>query len=225
MKKFKVIKKNHFFAALILLIALISSLLGCQNECVHDWTISYDILYQATGTPSDPLLSPVITSVPLNTHHLATHTCKLCGKIKTFEEEHHIENGICQKCGYGCKHTTYQKSYVYYNDYDHLIRYICNDCGEIFDDVSVEHAFWDVENNCSSSTCNLCEYICEHFDFNGTICTACGFVCEHEFEYVVSDTGGACKKCGSYCCTHKNMKLLSGINSFGCPDCGLLYYP
>lgn len=157
MKKLKLSRKKYYFATLVFLTVLISCLPGCQNECTHDWAISYDILYQATVNPSDPSSSTIVTSVPLNTYHLATHTCKLCGKTKTFQEEHYIENEICEKCGYGCKHTKYQKSYVYYNAYDHLINYICNDCGCLFDSGLAEHAFWDTKNNCASTTCNICD--------------------------------------------------------------------
>lgn len=110
------------------------------------------------------------------------------------------EENATEKCG----HDSYHKSFVYYNDYDHLINYICNDCGCVFDSGSEEHAFWDVENSCASSTCNLCDY-----------------TCDHEFEYRYSTTGGPCIKCGDYCCSHEYTKWVGGaVNTIVCQDCG-----
>ena len=122
-----------------------------------------------------------------------------------------------------CEHASHEKSYVYYNDYDHLINYICNDCGCLFDSGNYEHTFWDIENSCVSTTCNLCGHTCDHPKFNGTQCEACHFVCEHEFQYEFSTTGGACLKCGRYCCTHeKEIKVDLVIL---CKDCGRYRHP
>ena len=123
----------------------------------------------------------------------------------------------------GCEHATYQKTYEFYNNYDHLIRYTCDDCDCIFYSGNCEHAFWDIKNSCASITCNYCGYTCEHSEFNGIQCSACHFVCEHEFQNnIATFTGSACLKCGQYCCTHENVKWIGVGISVVCLDCGMI---
>ena len=134
-------------------------------------------------------------------------------------------NYITEICSHSCLHPSYQKAYEPLNSNDHLINYICTNCGCIFESASAEHAFWDVENDCESTTCNLCDYTCKHPGFNGAQCNVCPFVCEHEIEFELSLTGGLCVKCGRQCCSHEQVKwrgdILTGY--LYCPECGALY--
>ena len=49
--------------------------------------------------------------------------------------------------------------------------------------------------------------------------------CEHQFQYKLSPTGGACVKCGGYCCPHENVGWVGNaiVGNLGCSDCGAIF--
>ena len=139
---------------------------------------------------------------------------------------HNYADGVCSICGYICEHDSYEISYVYYNDYDHLKNYTCNDCEYLFDNGSEEHAFWDLENHCASCICNSCGYershdfsiLCEQLNSTHHTLTFVCEICDHRVEepneeHYYEDGSGVCSDCG-YECSH------DGATTGTCSICG-----
>ncbi len=63
----------------------------------HTYTYKYDKM----ALPSDPSATTIVNSMPVSasTHHFTHSTCKECGVVNTYYEEHTWRGNSCSQCG------------------------------------------------------------------------------------------------------------------------------